>query len=140
MRTTPSRLVESMKRMETFVPGGREDVARHRDDAAEHAALDEALADLPLDPGLGGDESGGHDDGGASGLAEGMDDVLEEQEVDGHLVLVLLRDVGDAGKEALLIRLRVELVAEVGEVELEGRIRDDVVEAAQGVAPSSSRW
>ena len=60
-----------------------------------------------------------------------MDYVLKEEEVDSHLVLILFGDVRYAGKEALLVSLAVELVAEVGEIQLERRIGDDEVELPQ---------
>ena len=133
MRMTSPLLVASMKRMETCARG-RKDVAGHGDDAAEHLVIHKVLADVFLDAGLGGDEAGGDDDGGAAFRREGVDDVLDEEEVDGHLVLVLVGDFGDAGKEARVVGLGVELAANVGEVEFEGRIGDDVVELSQGGA------
>jgi hypothetical protein len=103
--------------------GGCKDVAGHGDDSGEHLVLHEVLADFFVDPGLGGDEAGG---------GEGVDDVLEEEEVDLHLVLGLGLDLGldlgNAGEEAVFVFLGVELVALVGEVELEGGIGDDDVE------------
>jgi hypothetical protein len=57
--------------------------------------------------------------------------VLDEEQIDVHLVLVLVRHLGDAGEEAGAVGRGVELVAEVGEVELEGWIGDDEVELAQ---------
>ena len=79
--------------------------------------------------GLGGEEAGGHDDGGAASFfIEFENDVLEEELIDGHLVLGLGGDFGNAGEEALFVGLGVELVAPVGEVELEGRIGNDEVE------------
>jgi len=66
---------------------------------------------------LGGDEAGGDDDGRFSGGGERVDDVLEKEEVDGHLVFRGLGDVGEAGEEAVFVFLGVELIAPVGEVE-----------------------
>ena len=57
--------------------------------------------------------------------------MLDEEQVDGHLVLVLVRDLGDAGEEAGVVGRGVELVAEVGEIQLEGWIGDDAVEFFQ---------
>jgi hypothetical protein len=57
--------------------------------------------------------------------------VLDEEQVDGHLVLVLVRDIGDACEEALFVPFGVELFGVVGEVELEGWIGDDEVELLQ---------
>ena len=114
--------------------GGGEDVAGHGDDAAEHVVCDEVLADLLFDAALGGDEAGGHDDGGFSAFGEGVDDVLEEEQVDRHFVLGLGGHFGDAGEEAVLVFLGVELVAVVGKIEFEGWVGDDVVELPEGFA------
>jgi hypothetical protein len=56
-----------------------------------------------------------------------VDDVLDEEQIDRHLVLVLVRDFRDAGEEALAVGRGVQLVAVVGEIEFEGRIGDDEV-------------
>ena len=101
---------------------GGEEGAGHGNEAAEQFVVDQGLAGAFLDAGLGGDEAGGHDDGGTAIRLEAVDDVLDEEQVDRHLVFVLVRDLGDACKEALFVALGVELVAVVGEVELEGGI------------------
>ncbi len=89
------------------------------------------LADAFVYARLGGDKAGGDDDGGFAGGAEGVDDVLEEEEVDGHGILLLGGDLGDAGEEAGVVGLGVKLVAEVAEIQFEGGIGDDVVELPQ---------
>lgn len=114
--------------------GGGEDVAGHGDHTSEHFVFHEVLADFFLDAGLGGDEASGDDDGGFAFFREGVDDVLDEEQVDGHFVLVLVRHLGDAGEEALAVRLGIEFLAVVGEIELEGWIGDDDIELAQGAA------
>jgi len=111
--------------------GGGEDVAGHGDHSGEHLVFHEVLAYAFFDPGLGGDEAGGHDDGGFPLLAQRGDDVLEEEQIDRHLVLGGWRDLGNPGEEALFVRGDIEFVAEVGEIQLEGRIGDDAVEHAQ---------
>lgn len=50
--------------------GGGEDVAGHGDDSGEHLVFHEVLADAFFNPGLGGDEASGYDDGGFPFLAE----------------------------------------------------------------------
>ena len=110
---------------------GGEDVAGHGDHSGEHFVFHEVLADFFLDAGLGGDEAGGDDDGGFAFFREGVDDVLDEEQVDGHFVLVLVRHLGEAGEEALAVRFAIELIAVVGEIELEGGIGDNHIELAQ---------
>lgn len=114
--------------------GGGKDVTRHGDDSGEHLVFHEVLADLFVDPALGGDESGRHDDGGFTRRAEGVNDVLDEEQVDRHRVLLLAGHFRHAGEEAALVGLAFEFVAEVAEVELEGRVRDDVVELLQAAS------
>ncbi len=48
--------------------------------------------------------------------------------VDRHLIHGLLGNVRHPGEEAFLVLLAVQLVAEIAEIHLEGRIADDVVE------------
>src|SRR5436190_2254686 len=57
--------------------------------------------------------------------------MLQKEKIDRHLIFGFLRDLGNPGEEALCIGLRVELVAEVGEVKLERWIAYDVVELLQ---------
>ena len=60
-----------------------------------------------------------------------MDDVLKEEKIDSHPILFLSEHLRNSGKEALLVSLAVELVAKVGEIQLERRIGDDEVELPQ---------
>ena len=85
-------------------------------------------------PAWRGDEAGGHHDRRLAAWFQRIDDVLEEELVDGHLVLGLLGDVRHPGEEAFLMVLGVQLVAEIAEIHLEGRIGDDVVELLQRLA------
>ena len=48
--------------------------------------------------------------------------------------MALLGDIRHPGKEALLVFLGVQLIAEIAEIHLEGRIGDDVVELLQRLA------
>lgn len=57
--------------------------------------------------------------------------MLYKEQINFHLVLVFCFDLGNAGEETLFVRGDVELVAEVGEIQLEGWIGDDAVELAQ---------
>ncbi len=110
--------------------GGREDVAGHGDHTGEHLVFHEVLADAFFNAGLGSDETGGNDDGGFAFGAEGMDDVLDEEQIDGHLVLVLVRHIRNPGEESLVVSLGIEIVPELGEVEFERWIGDDEIEDA----------
>ena len=92
---------------------------------------------LSVDAGLGGDKAGGHHDRRFAAGFQRMDDVLEEELVDGHLVLGLgLGIFGTPAKKRSLLLLGVQLVAEIAEIQLEGRIGDDVVEPLQRLAVS----
>jgi hypothetical protein len=56
-----------------------------------------------------------------------INDVLQEELVDGHFVHGLLRDIGHPGKKAFAVLLAVQLIAEIAEIHLERWIADDVV-------------
>ena len=60
--------------------------------------------------------------------------MLQEQLVDRHLIDGFLRDVGQAGKEPVLIGLCVQIIAEITEIHFERWIGDDVVEVFQCLA------
>ncbi|MOA06971.1 hypothetical protein D3C78_1266420 [compost metagenome] len=60
--------------------------------------------------------------------------MLQEQKVNFHFVPVLRLDLWHSGKEALLMLLGIQLVAEIAEIHLERWIADDVVEFLQHLA------
>ena len=66
--------------------GGGEDIARHRNHAAQHFILHQFLADFLFDAALGGQEAGRDDDGGFAFGRQRIDDVLDKEQVDRHLV------------------------------------------------------
>src|SRR3546814_18041495 len=62
--------------------GGEEELGRQRDDAIDQVGLDDALTDLALAAGAGGQRAVGHDETGhaaavAVGRREGVDEVLD---------------------------------------------------------------
>ena len=65
-------------------------------------------------------------------------DVLDKEQVDRHLVFAFGRDFGNTRKETLVVGFGIQVVAEVAEIQLEGRVRDDVIELLQVCRPS--RW
>lgn len=69
-----------------------------------------------------------HGVGGFPLLAERGDDVLEEKQMDRHLVFVLVRNLWHPGEKAGAVVLGIEFVAVIGEIQHEGWIRDDAVE------------
>ena len=77
--------------METLVPVVAKMLLGMETTPAEHLLFHQVLSDAFLNAGLGGDEAGGHDDGGFAVRGERVDDVLDEEQIDGHLVLVLVR-------------------------------------------------
>lgn len=113
--------------------GGGEDVAGHRDHATQHAPLYQFLADLAFDATLGGEEAGRDNDRRFTLGRERIDDVLDEDQVDRHLIF-LIGDVGNAREEALVVGFGVEVVAKVAEIQFEGRVRDNVIEGFETVA------
>ena len=89
------------------------------------------LADAFVDAGLRGDEAGRHHHGRLAAGIQRINDVLQEQLVDFHLVRGLGFDLRNPGKEAFLVGFGVQLVAVIAEIQLERRIGDDVIETLQ---------
>ena len=128
-----SRLASSRNRTDTLVPVVAK-ILLGMDTTPRSIVVHQFLADALLDAVGGGDEAGGyHNRGFTAGLVDGHD-VLDEEQVDRHLVLGFFGHIGDAGEEAIGVGIAVQVVAEIGKIQLERRVRDDVVELHQFTA------
>lgn len=73
--------------------------------------IHQIFADALVDAGLSRNKAGWHHDGCFTTRFEGVDDVLQEQLVNFHLVLGFGFDLGNAGKEALFVLFTVQLIS-----------------------------
>ena len=83
---------------------------------------------------MGGEEARRNDNRRLALGRERKDDVLNEDQINCHLVFVFVQRFGNARKEALVVGFGVEVVAEVAEIQFEGRVRDDVIEGLEALA------
>ena len=107
--------------------GGGEDVAGHGDHASKHFVVHQMLTNFSFDTALCGDEAGGYNHRRFAAGFQRIDDVLEKEQIDGHLIFLFCRNFRHPGEEAYLMFLGVQLIPEIAEIHLERRIGNDVI-------------
>ena len=92
------------------------------------------LPDLLLDTGTSGQEACGNDHCRFAFGAKGIDDMLQEHQINRHLILVLVGNVRDARPKAFLIIIASQCIPAVREVHVKRRIADNIVKRGKPVA------
>ena len=93
--------------------------------------IDQVLTYLESDATFSRDETRRHDYSRLTVFFQTVKQMLEEAKVNLHALLVLRRNVWYTGKETSLVTVCFQVVVVVGEVQLERRIADNIVELAQ---------
>ena len=109
-------------------------IGGHGNDASQHFVLHQIFTDALIDPRLRRNKAGWHYYRSFTTRFKRVDDVLQEQLVNFHLVLGFGFNLGNSGKEAFFVFFVVQLIAKIAEIHLERWIRDDVVKFFQVLA------